>query len=68
MTLLTSPDYRNTPFDLSGKTAMITGASGGLGGRFAQTLASTGADLVLAARDAANPRLLALQEELTASV
>ena len=65
---MTSPDYRNTPFDLTDRTALITGASGGLGGRFAQTLASAGADLVLTARDAANPRLLALEEELAASV
>lgn len=68
MTLLNKPDYRNTPFDLSDKTALITGASGGLGGRFARTLASAGANLVLAARDAANPQLLALQEELADSV
>ena len=65
---LTRPDYRNTPFDLTDRTALITGASGGLGRRFAQTLASAGADLVLTARDAANPRLLALEEELAASV
>ncbi|MDP1541097.1 MAG: SDR family oxidoreductase [Moraxellaceae bacterium] len=39
-----------TSFSLSGKTALITGASGGLGAHFAHTLASAGAQVVLAAR------------------
>ena len=37
-------------FDLTGKTALITGASGGLGGSFARTLSKAGATVVLAAR------------------
>jgi NAD(P)-dependent dehydrogenase (short-subunit alcohol dehydrogenase family) len=37
-------------FDLSGRTAMVTGASGGLGMHFAALLASHGAKVVLAAR------------------
>lgn len=39
-------------FQLSGKVAVITGASSGLGVGFAQTLAEAGADLVLGARRA----------------
>ena len=38
--------------DLSGKTALVTGASGGLGKHFASTLARHGAHVVLAARRA----------------
>ncbi len=37
-------------FDLSGKIALVTGASGGLGRHFAGVLAGAGADVVLAAR------------------
>jgi 3-oxoacyl-[acyl-carrier protein] reductase len=40
------------PFDLSGKVALVTGASQGLGRRFAQVLAEHGATLGLAARQA----------------
>jgi NAD(P)-dependent dehydrogenase (short-subunit alcohol dehydrogenase family) len=36
--------------DLSGRVAMITGASGGLGAQFARTLAAAGAAVVLASR------------------
>ena len=36
--------------DLSGRVALVTGASGGLGAQFAKTLASAGAGVVLASR------------------
>lgn len=37
-------------FSLAGKTALVTGAAGGLGSRFAQTLGLAGARVVLAGR------------------
>lgn len=37
-------------FDLTGEVALVTGASSGLGARFAQVLAANGAKVVLAAR------------------
>lgn len=40
----------NNMFDLSGKTALITGASSGLGEQFARTLSKCGARVILAAR------------------
>ena len=39
-----------TPFDLSGKVALVTGASRGLGGYMARALARAGADLVITSR------------------
>jgi NAD(P)-dependent dehydrogenase (short-subunit alcohol dehydrogenase family) len=36
--------------DLSGRTALVTGASSGLGAHFASVLASAGADVIVAAR------------------
>jgi len=49
-------------FDLSGKVALVTGASSGLGIHFARTLASAGAAVAIAARRA--DRLASLQAEL----
>ncbi|MEJ2603152.1 MAG: SDR family NAD(P)-dependent oxidoreductase [Gammaproteobacteria bacterium] len=40
----------NDLFDLSGHRALVTGAGSGLGKQFAKTLASAGAEVVLAAR------------------
>lgn len=42
------------PFDLSGKTAVVTGASRGLGQYLGRALARAGADLVVSARNAAD--------------
>lgn len=39
-------------FDLSGRTALVTGASSGLGARFGQILAGSGANVALGARRA----------------
>ena len=50
------------PFDLSGKTALVTGASSGLGAHFAKCLGEAGAAVVLAARRP--DRLQSLQAEL----
>ncbi|MBS0520233.1 MAG: glucose 1-dehydrogenase [Proteobacteria bacterium] len=49
-------------FDLSGKAALVTGASSGLGAHFAECLGEAGASVVLAARRA--DRLQSLQAEL----
>jgi len=49
-------------FDLSGKVALVTGASSGLGVHFARTLAEAGASVAIAARRA--DRLAFLQTEL----
>ncbi|MDJ0979577.1 MAG: SDR family NAD(P)-dependent oxidoreductase [Erythrobacter sp.] len=51
--------------DLSGRTALITGASSGLGARFARLLAQSGARVALGARRV--DRLEALSEEIGAA-
>ena len=50
--------------DLSGRVALVTGASSGLGTQFAKTLASAGAAVVLAGRRI--ERLKALRAEIQA--
>ncbi len=49
-------------FDLSGKVAIVTGASRGLGQYFGRALARAGADLVITSRDTS--RLAAFQREI----
>jgi len=51
-------------FDLSGKVALVTGASSGLGVQFAKALANQGADLAICARRV--ERLEAVQKEIEA--
>ena len=52
-------------FDLTGKVAIVTGASRGLGQYFARALASAGADLVVTSRTVAS--LEPVQQELEAT-
>ena len=54
----------NVSTDLSGQTALVTGASSGLGLRFARVLAACGAKVALAARRL--DRLEALADEIRA--
>jgi gluconate 5-dehydrogenase len=51
-------------FDLSGKVALVTGTSRGLGQYFGRALAKAGADLVITSRD--KSRLTPFQEEIEA--
>ncbi|TCT13244.1 3-oxoacyl-[acyl-carrier protein] reductase [Tepidamorphus gemmatus] len=51
-------------FDLTGRTALVTGASSGLGWRFAKVLAANGANVGIAARR--TDRLAALKAEIEA--
>lgn len=44
----------NNPFDLSGKVALVTGTSRGLGQYFGRALAKAGADLVITSRNRAS--------------
>ena len=50
-----------SPFDLSGLTALVTGASKGLGAGCAVALAKAGADLVLMARGAGHLKTIAAE-------
>src|SRR4029079_13768172 len=52
-------------FTLKGRAALVTGASSGLGARFAEVLAANGAAVALVARR--KDRLDELQRKLTAS-
>ena len=52
-----------TSFDLTGKTALVTGASRGIGRAIALGLATAGADVALSARDEASLRELAGEVE-----
>ncbi|MGB6342431.1 MAG: SDR family NAD(P)-dependent oxidoreductase, partial [Xanthobacteraceae bacterium] len=52
-------------FGLHGRVALVTGASSGLGARFAEVLAENGASVVLAARRA--DRLAALKARIEKS-
>jgi len=55
----------NSSFDLAGRVALVTGASSGLGRRFARILAASGAKVALAARRV--DRLAALAGEIAAA-
>jgi NAD(P)-dependent dehydrogenase (short-subunit alcohol dehydrogenase family) len=61
---VTEPSTRRALFDLSGRVAIVTGTSRGLGQVFARALARAGADLVLTARN--RNSLQAFEEELKA--
>ena len=54
----------DNPFDLTGKVALVTGASRGLGQQFARALARAGADLAITARQVDS--LCATREEVAA--
>lgn len=60
--MVSAPLLVNPGFDLAGRTVMVTGASSGLGERFAFVAAANGANVVLAARRV--DRLEALKREL----
>jgi gluconate 5-dehydrogenase len=51
-------------FDLSGRVAIVTGTSRGLGQQFARALATAGADLVLTSRN--RDSLVGFEKEIKA--
>ena len=59
-----SPNPTNELFDLTGKVAVVTGTSRGLGQIFARALAKAGADLVMTSRH--RDHLLPFAKEMTA--
>ncbi|WP_342643540.1 SDR family NAD(P)-dependent oxidoreductase [Rhodoligotrophos ferricapiens] len=61
---MTLPIKASDLFDLRGEVALVTGASSGLGWRFAKTLAANGAKVVIGARRV--DRLQALADEIKA--
>lgn len=63
--LSSSPEVQNQPVDLTGQVALVTGATSGLGRRFAVTLAAAGAAVVAAGRR--SDRLDEVQDEITAA-
>ncbi|MGB2564576.1 MAG: SDR family NAD(P)-dependent oxidoreductase, partial [Parvibaculales bacterium] len=54
----------STNTDLTGRTALVTGASSGLGVRFAQVLSAAGARVIITARR--EEKLVELQAEINA--
>lgn len=52
-------------FDLAGKTALITGASAGLGEGFARALSSAGARVILTARRLDRLEALAIEMDVS---
>src|SRR4051812_25807966 len=58
------PEQHMKLFDLTGKVALVTGGNGGIGLAMAQGMASCGASIVIAGRDAekAGPALASLRE------
>jgi NAD(P)-dependent dehydrogenase (short-subunit alcohol dehydrogenase family) len=61
---MAAPDPRPDPLDLDGRTAIVTGASSGLGVTYAEALGAAGMNVVLAARR--TERLEAVAESIAA--